>query len=86
MAEILEMHKKNNIRIFFGSSDNGYLVKVDEIQPAVTDVEKKKALEKDLYLEYRNNLEKGFIASLAKTAKIKVNINEISKTTRQYEI
>ena len=82
LDEFLNIQKNSEPKELFASDGTGFLVKVDEVQGVATDFAKKKALEKDLYLGMRNNVERGFIASLAKNAKIKVNINEIKKSKR----
>lgn len=82
VAELLDMSRAGSFKILYNKEGNGFLAKVDESQAPSFDFAKKKALEKDLYIETKNDTERGFIASLAKNAKIKVNINEIRKKAK----
>jgi len=58
---------------------DGYLMKLEEIKQPEENKTKRKETLKNIFLERRNALQKGFIASLEKTATIKVNISELDK-------
>lgn len=62
---------------------DGYLIKLEEVKPAPDDKEKKIEVIKNIFMERRNALEKGFIASLEKTATIKINVNELDKRVKR---
>ena len=86
-ADILNMQKRGAIKNFVNNADNqGFVAKlVDVKQPKVDDIDTAKKLEisKNLYLETRDALDKGFIASLAKNAKIVINDEQFNQKKRK---
>lgn len=81
MKKILTLQKKSVAREFI--EKDGYLVKVVDITVPEETTKNIQTAQKDLFVLHKDLLNKGFIASLAKTAKIFINKEEQPVTKKR---